>query len=283
MPLFEPPPLETLTPARERWTPLYLEHGRLEVDDASVKWIGADRTILRIPVATVSVLLLGPGTTVTHAAVKACADCNTPICWIGEDGLRFYAYGADPTSECERARKQAAWHASKSKRETVARRMFRQRFPAEDVERNSIANLMGMEGKRVKALYETLGARYGVTWKGRRYDPNNFECSDTINQAVSAANAALYALTTAVVCSMGYLPQLGFIHSAGAMPFVYDIADLYKEETTFEAAFHVVSLKPDASTADVLARLKTLIEERKVLRRMPADLEKLFDDGPDSQ
>ena len=48
MPIFEKPPLDTLTPAHERWTPPYLEHGRLEVDDASVKWIGADRTIFRM-------------------------------------------------------------------------------------------------------------------------------------------------------------------------------------------------------------------------------------------
>ncbi len=52
MPLFERPPLETLASAKDRWTPLYLEHGRLEVDDSSVKWIGADGLLCRIPVAT---------------------------------------------------------------------------------------------------------------------------------------------------------------------------------------------------------------------------------------
>ena len=96
MPIFERPPLETLTPAKDRWTPLYLEHGRLEVDDSSVKWIGADGLLCRIPVATVSVLVLGPGTTVTHAAVKACAESNTPVCWTGEESLRFYAFGLAP-------------------------------------------------------------------------------------------------------------------------------------------------------------------------------------------
>ena len=96
MPIFEKPPLETLTPARERWTPLYLEHGRIEVDDSSVKWIGADRTVMRLPVASLSVLMLGPGTTVTHAAMKACADSNTPVCWVGAEGMRFYAFGVTP-------------------------------------------------------------------------------------------------------------------------------------------------------------------------------------------
>ena len=79
MPIFEKPPLDTLATARDRWTPLYLEHGRLEVDDSSVKWIAKDGSVVRIPVATVSAIILGPGTTLTHAAVKACADCNTPL------------------------------------------------------------------------------------------------------------------------------------------------------------------------------------------------------------
>ena len=87
MPIFEKPPLETLSMARDRWTPLYLEHGRLEVDDSSVKWISSQKLVCRIPVATVSALILGPGTTVTHAAIKACADSNTPVIWMGEDQL----------------------------------------------------------------------------------------------------------------------------------------------------------------------------------------------------
>ena len=110
MPIFEKPPLETLTPARERWTPLYLEHGRIEVDDSSVKWIGADRTVMRLPVASLSVLMLGPGTTVTHAAMKACADSNTPVCWVGAEGMRFYAFGVTPTSRQRTARNRPRSH-----------------------------------------------------------------------------------------------------------------------------------------------------------------------------
>ena len=91
MPIFERPPLDTLAPAKDRWTPIYLERGRLEVDDASIKWIGSDGTITRIPVATVSALILGPGTTITHAAIKTCAQSNCPVFWMGEDGLRFYS------------------------------------------------------------------------------------------------------------------------------------------------------------------------------------------------
>jgi CRISPR-associated protein Cas1 len=276
MPIFEKPPLDTLTPAHERWTPLYLEHGRLEVDDASVKWIGADRTIFRIPVATVSVLMLGPGTTITHAAVKACSDSNTPVCWLGEDGMRFYAFGVTPTHDNERALHQAAAHASRTKRAEVARRLFARRFPDVEVGSKSVEELRGMEGKRVKALYGELGAKYGVTWKGRQYDKSNWDLADNINRAVSAANAGLYALCTAIVCSLGYLPQLGFVHQGGTMPFVFDVADLYKHETSLEAAFRTVSAKPDADEKDTIQLMKVIIERQKLLQRIPRDIEELL-------
>jgi CRISPR-associated protein Cas1 len=278
MPIFERPPLETLTPAKERWTPIYLEHGRLEVDDSSVKWIGADRTVLRIPVATVSALLLGPGTTVTHAAMKACAECNTPVVWVGEQGLRFYAFGVAPTHDNARARHQASLYANQRTRTQVARRMFAMRFGDESAVANkSIATLRGLEGTRVRNLYASLGQKYGVTWKGRRYDPNNWNLSDRVNRAISAANAALYALTTAIVCSMGYLPQLGFIHAAGTMPFVFDIADIYKPVSTLEAAFQTLAIDPEATEKDVIVRLKQQIEERKLLQKIPRDIEGLLD------
>jgi len=277
MPIFEKPPLETLIPAKERWTPIYLEHGRLEVDDSSVKWIGADRTVLRIPVATVSALLLGPGTTITHAAIKACADCNTPVCWVGAQGMRYYAFGVTPTHDNARARLQAKSYASKKERERIARQMFVMRFGDEElVQGKTVKSLMGMEGQRVKAMYVDMGNKYGVTWKGRNYDPSNWMLADELNKAVSAANASLYALVTAIVTSMGYLPQLGFIHSAGTLPFVFDIADIYKPESTLEAAFQTIGVNPKATEKDVLTRLKQIIEQKRLLRRIPSDINKLF-------
>lgn len=277
MPIFEKPPLETLTPARERWTPVYLEHGRIEVDDASVKWIGADRTIMRLPVATLSVIMLGPGTTVTHAAMKACAESNTPVCWVGADGMRFYASGVATTHDNARARLQAEVASSPKRRDEVARRMFAKRFPDVNVAGIAVKELRGMEGRRVRALYAEMGAKYGVTWKGRNYDANNWEVSDRINRAVSAANAALYALTTSVVCSMGYLPQIGFVHIASTLPFVFDIADVYKPETTLPAAFETIGLDPNADEEAVITRLKSFIEASRLLARMPKDIEKLLE------
>ena len=282
MPIFEKPPLETLTPARERWTPVYLEHGRIEVDDSSVKWIGADRTIWRIPVATVSAVMLGPGTTVTHAAIKACSDCNTPVCWTGAEGMRFYAFGTTPTHSNKNARHHANIHGIKKKRDIVAHKMFIMRFGDQDIEGISINKLRGMEGMRVKCLYEKMGAEYGVSWKGRNYNPNNWHLADNINRAISAANASLYALCTAIVCSLGYLPQLGFIHSSGTMPFVFDIADIYKPETSLPAAFQTLSVNPEAKEDEVIGLLKQHIERKRIMSRIPKDIERLLNDSHSS-
>jgi CRISPR-associated protein Cas1 len=95
---------------------------------------------------------------------------------------------------------------------------------------------------------------------------------------VSAANAALYALTTAVVCSLGYLPEMGFIHTDSMRAFVLDIADIYKPETTLPAAFETIGLKPDATEEETIARLKAHIEDRRILQRMPTDIGKLLEE-----
>ena len=277
MPVFKKPPIETLAPAKDRWTPIYLEHGRLEVDDASVKWIGADGLLCRLPVATVSALLMGPGTTVTHAAVKACADSNTPLCWIGEEGMRFYASGLAPTHDNQNPKRHAEAWAAKHRRNAIARAMFKQRFPEIEVENYSVNELRGMEGIRVRVLYTKLGMEYGVTWKGRNYNPANWELADGINRAVSTANASLYALCAAVICSMGFLPQLGFVHEGGSLPFIYDVADLYKVETSLPAAFQAIRQDPKDEGELTRTLLKQRIEETRLLQRMPKDLDGLFD------
>ncbi len=277
MPLFERPPLETLAPAKDRWTPVYLEHGRLEVDDSSVKWIGADGLLCRLPVATVSALVLGPGTTVTHAAMKACAESNTPVCWTGRDCLRFYAFGLTPNHTNDMPRLHAEAWAAPKRRLHIARAMFRMRFPELEVESRSLKELRGMEGLRVKALYSQLGTQHGVTWKGRNYDRQSWDMADDINRALSAANASLYALCAAVVCSLGYVPSLGFVHDAGTLPFVYDVADLYKHLTSIPAAFLAVRQDPKDDGELVRKFLKKNVEEQRILQRLPKDLAQLFE------
>lgn len=228
---------ESLPQVKDKYPFVYLEHGRLEVDDSSIKWADADANIVPLPVATLNALLLGPGTTVTHEAIKAATAANCPVCWVGEDSLLFYAAGFSPTADTRNLKIQVSLAADPEKSLAVARRMFARRFPDADLVGKNLKEMMGMEGYRVRSLYQAKAEHYQVGWKGRQFTPGKFEFSDLTNQILTAANAALYGILCSAVHSMGYSPHIGFIHSGSPMPFVYDLADLYKEELCIDLAF----------------------------------------------
>jgi CRISPR-associated protein Cas1 len=228
---------ESLPQVRDKYPFVYLERGRLEIDDSSIKWIDSDNHVVPLPVATLNALLLGPGTTVTHDAVKTAAAANCAICWVGEDSLLFYAAGFLPTSDTRNLKRQIE-HASDPKKSVeVARRMYARRFPDAELKEKTLKEMMGMEGHRVRALYQSKAEEYQVGWKGRKFVPGKFETSDVTNQVLTASNAALYGILCSAVHSMGYSPHIGFIHSGSPLPFVYDLADLYKEHLCIDLAF----------------------------------------------
>ncbi|MFP7754088.1 type I-E CRISPR-associated endonuclease Cas1e [Thermodesulfobacteriota bacterium B35] len=229
----------SLPQVRDKYPFVYLERGRLEIDDSSLKWIDAEANVVRLPVATINTLLLGPGTSVTHEAVKTAAAANCSICWVGEDSLLFYAAGIVPTASSRNFQRQVLLAASKTKALAVARRMFARRFPEAELEGKTLKEMMGMEGYRVRALYEQKAQEYGVGWKGRRFTPGKFAMGDVTNQVLTAANAALYGILCSAIHSLGYSPHIGFIHSGSPLPFVYDMADLYKEYLCIDLAFNL--------------------------------------------
>jgi len=209
----------------------------LEIDDSSVKWIDADCNVVPIPVATINTLLLGPGTSVTHEAIKTATAANCSVSWVGEDSLLFYAAGFLPTADTRNLKLQMTLATDDASSLKVARAMFAKRFPDADLEGKTLNSMMGMEGNRVRALYQQKAEEYGVGWKGRQFTPGKFQVSDLTNQVLTSTNAALYGILCSVVHAMGYSPHIGFIHSGSPLPFVYDLADLYKEKLCVDLAF----------------------------------------------
>lgn len=228
---------ETLPQVKDKYPFIYLERGRLEIDDSSVKWIDCDCNIIRLPIATLNCLLLGPGTSVTHEAIKVMAAANCSVCWVGEDSLFFYAVGQTPTADTRNFRKQMLCATDAKKALEVARRMFAKRFPEAELAGKTLNEMKGMEGYRVRQLYEQKAKQYQVGWKGRCFEPGKFEMSDITNQILTAVNAALYGILSSAVHSMGYSPHIGFIHSGSPLPFIYDLADLYKADLCIDLAF----------------------------------------------
>ncbi len=228
---------DSLPQVKDKYPFIYLERGRLEIDDSSIKWVDADANVVPLPVATLNALLLGPGTTITHDAIKTATAANCAVCWVGEDSLLFYAAGFLPTADTRNLKRQVELSADPAKSVEVARRMFARRFPDADLQGKALKEMMGMEGHRVRTLYRDKAEEYQVGWKGRNFTPGKFDLSDVTNKIMTASNAALYGILCSAVHSMGYSPHIGFIHSGSPLPFVYDLADLYKEHLCIDLAF----------------------------------------------
>ena len=140
---------------KDRFPYVYLEHGRLEIDDSSVKWIGADGAIVRLPVATIGSLLLGPGTTVTHAAIEAVSTSGCTLSWVGAESFIFYAYGMPPTADTQKLSLQGRLAFNELTRLKVARNMFASRFPGIDLSEKSLPMLMVSSDTRVNPTNDT--------------------------------------------------------------------------------------------------------------------------------
>ncbi|MCR5260001.1 MAG: type I-E CRISPR-associated endonuclease Cas1e [Desulfovibrio sp.] len=275
--LFIPIKRETLPKVSDKYPFLYLERGRLEIDDSSLKWIDFEGNRIRLPISTINTLLLGPGTSITHEAVKTATSANCSICWVGEDSLLFYASGISPTSNTRNLLRQAHLSSDSNVATAVARAFFAKRFPDVDLTNKTLQEMMGMEGLRIKKFYEEKARQYQVGWKGRVFTPGKFELSDVTNQILTASNAALYGILCSCVHSLGYSPYLGFIHSGSPLPFIYDMADLYKCDLCIDLAFSLtLSLAGKYNKYAVAEAFRKRVIEIDLLQRIPLDIESLI-------
>jgi len=272
--------LQELPKLRDSLTYLYFEHGRLEQEHKAVAFVDKNKTITPIPAAALSVLMLGPGTSVTHAAVKALADNGCLLVWTGEDATRMYAQGSGETRKAYHLLRQAELAGDPEKRLAVVRRMYAIRFTEPLSPDLTIQQIRGMEGARVRHAYATAGQEFGVEWKGRQYDRQNWNNADPLNRALSAANALLNGLCHAAIVSGGYSPALGFIHTGKQLSFVYDIADLYKAEITIPVAFWAASLGTQELDKRVRLGCREAFKHQRLLQRILPDIDRLLEIDP---
>jgi CRISPR-associated protein Cas1 len=264
----------------DRWSYLYLEQGRLERDESSLTFVGVGGAV-QVPINQLGLLLLGPGATVTHAAMKALTDNRSLICWTGEAGARLYAHGDHGARSSRRLLRQAQLFCDEEARLQVVRRMYQKRFPEKLSPEHSLEQIRGMEGARVRAAYQETSRLYGVPWEKRSYDPGEWDHADPVNRALSTANALLYGVCHAAILAAGYSPAIGFVHTGKMLSFVYDIADLYKTETTVPAAFEAAQ-----RTGDVERRVRIicrdLFHQKKILERTLPDIAEVLNAGDDT-
>ena len=272
--------LHELPRFRDRWSYLYLEMGRLDVDADSLAFHQGERMI-PLPIDQLAVVMLGPGSTVTHAAVKSLSRNNCLLAWTGQDGIRLYAASIGGTYSARRMIRQAHLVSSESDRLRIAWRMYRFRFDEQIPQEVTLQQIRGMEGLRVRRAYAEVASKYGIDWKGRRYKQDNWDDADPINRALSSANACLYGICHAAILSAGYSPSLGFIHTGKMLSFVYDIADLYKTDITIPVAFSVTAEKPTELERAVRMECRKAFYKFKIMERILPDIAEVLDAGND--
>ena len=278
-------------PHADRHGLLWLSRGALSVRDGTLRFErqsgpDADSTLesgeYGVPFQMLSMILLGPGSTVSHDALRLMARHGTALVAVGEDGVRCYT--APPlmpdTSDIAR-RQMRAWGDPEGSRITIARKMYALRL-GEVLPHQGLDALRGIEGSRMKRTYQTLAQRYGITWRGRRYDRSNPLGADIPNQAINHASVAVTSAAVIAVTSVGAIPQLGFIHEHSGDAFALDIADLFRDTVLLPAALKSARAVIDDPTLNIERHTRRttgeMLRTERVIAKMIDRIKTLFDD-----
>lgn len=255
-------------PIKERLSILFVERCHVDVRDGAFVMIDKEGVRTHVPVGGTACLLLEPGVRLSHRAAALAAKVGTLLVWVGEGGVRLYSAGQPGGARSDKLLYQAKIALDDGLRLKVVRRMYAMRFKEEAPSRRSIAQLRGIEGARVKKTYQLLANRFGVSWKGRRYDQQEWDSADIPNRCLSAATACLYGVTEAAVLAAGYAPAIGFVHTGKPLSFVYDIADIVKFDTVVPVAFRIAAHSPRSPERKVRQACRDVFRESKLLDRL---------------
>lgn len=272
------PPLKPI-PMKDRVSVFFLELGQLDVLDGAFVLVDKNGVRTHIPIGGVACLMLEPGIRVSHAAVTLASRVGCLLVWVGEAGVRLYASGQPGGARADHLLYQAKLALDDSARLKVVRKMYSLRFKEEPPERRSVEQLRGIEGVRVRKMYEFLAKQFGVAWRHRNYDHTQWGSGDLPNRCLSSATACLYGISEAAILAAGYAPAIGFIHTGKPQSFVYDIADIFKFETVVPAAFRIAASKPGNPEREVRVACRDSFRQSRLLDRIIPTIEEVLAAG----
>ena len=270
--------LHSLPKVRDSWSYLYVEHCKVDQEDKAIAVHDAEGKT-PVPCSSLMTLLLGPGTSITHAAIRALAENGCLVGWTGEESVRFYATGTGETRSARNFLRQAWLVSEPARRLQVVTTMYRMRFPDPLPEGLSLQQIRGREGIRVREAYAAASRATGVRWTGRSYRRERWADADPVNRALSSAHSCQYGICHAAIVSVGFSPALGFIHTGKQLSFVYDIADLYKAELTIPLAFALVAEGEHDLEGRVRRACRDIFRARRLLARIVPDVERALEAG----
>ncbi|AOG02840.1 type I-E CRISPR-associated endonuclease Cas1e [Bosea sp. RAC05] len=255
-------------PHADRHGLVYLDRGRLSVEDGALSFSGVgggpgggSAGDYVIPHQSISLVLLGPGGSVTQDALRTLARHGAGLVAVGEDGVRLYTAPPLLSDFSHLARRQVSlWADAKQGRMHVARRMYAMRL-GELLPHRDITVLRGIEGSRVKETYRLSAQRIGIKWNGRFYDRTNPMAADLPNQALNHASSALEGAAAIAVTATATIPQLGFIHEDSGQSFVLDVADLFRDQITVNSAFRAVKAVQANPTLSIERTARRMVGE----------------------
>ena len=282
--------LETArVPHSDRHGLLWLSRGSISVKDGTLHFVraarGQDSAQLSagrfsIPFQTTSTVIMGPGTTITHDALRLLARHGTALVAAGQDGVRCYTAPPIMKDQSKLARRQAMAWALPNHRLQVAKEMYSIRM-GRPVQGEDIFALRGMEGARVRESYRLHALRVGIPWAGRRYDRSNPLAADIPNQAINHAATAIEAASSIAVAATATIPQLGFVHEDSGISFILDIADLYRDAFTVPVAFTAAKKVLSGTTNQTIERTVRRdcgreLHKKSIIPRMIETIKGLF-------
>ena len=264
----------TRIPHADRHGLLWLDCGRLQVEDGCLRFVTAgggelDAGDYQVPHQAISIILLGPGSSVTHDALRLLARHGCALAAVGDGAVRFYTALPLLPDSSALARAQVERWSDQNARMKVARAMYALRF-GEIVRTRDIEVLRGQEGGRMKRAYALAAERHGIKWKGRNYDRDDPNSGDAPNQAINHAGAAMTAAACVAVAATATIPQLGFVHEESGQAFVLDVADLFRHDVLLDVAFGAVKEAVGAQSIDRVVRRRAamLFRQRGVIPTM---------------
>lgn len=281
-----------LTRASDRVSFLYLDRCAISQDDngtiATTTAPDGSTVTTRIPTAIIAALILGPGTSITQAALAAAARNGCAITFTGSTGTRHYATFLPPNSSTRLLTQQARISSNPELRIEAAITLYKKRFPepltALAGTNPTLEQLRGLEGAHIKAIY-AREAKHAKLRNWRRHNGHNTPDTqlDPVNETLNHLNTALYGITHAIVHLLGLSPGLGIIHEGNRQAFTLDIADIYKPSTSIPLAFAVRNhANPPA---EALRRLRESITLIKLIPKIVHDIHDTLntplDTGPD--
>ncbi len=274
-------------PHSDRHGLLWLSRGELSVSSGTLRFVtagfeGFDPGTYDIPYQNVSMILLGPGTSLTHDVFRLAASHGTALIAVGDDGVRMYSAQPLGPDRSALARKQMILWANEETRLYTARNMYAKRM-GEYYPNEEIAALRGMEGARARETYTLMARKYGIPWQGRNYDRKNPEGTDIPNQALNHAATVAYAAASIAVAATRTIAQLGFIHEESGQAFVLDIADLFRDTFTLPVAFgaskECLRGQPVSIERQVRKFAGVTLKRRGIIPKMIDTIKELLEEG----